>query len=67
MKKRRLNKKGKQLVTTLLVILAMGIYSTTPAVGELAQVSRFWLIVCVAEFVYLFFIQFILYALVWEN
>lgn len=67
MKKRRLNKRGKLLVTVLVVILSIAIYCTTGVVGELAQDNRLWLVVCFAEWVYLFFIQFCIYNLIWEN
>lgn len=67
MKKRRLNKLGKTVVTILVLILSILVYSSTSFVGSLAQNSDIWLLICCAEWFYLFFIQFGLYVLIWEK
>lgn len=67
MKKRRLNKLGKTVLTILVLISSILVYSSTSFVGSLAQNSNIWLSICCLEWVYLFFIQFCLYSLIWEN
>ena len=66
-KKLKLNLKGKYLASIILIIVAIIVYNTTIELGELAQTNNVYLVLCISDWCYLLFIQFILLTKKWEK
>lgn len=66
MKKRKLKKWVKVILTMLIVILSLIIYSKVGELGILAQNNDFYLLVCAMCWVWLMAGQFTTYNLIWE-
>ena len=67
MKKLKLRKWVKVVLTLIIFISAVLVYRDTGYQGALAQTSDFHQGLFFLECGYLFFIQFGLYSLIWEN
>lgn len=66
MKKRKLKKWVKVILTMLIMILSLMIYSKIGELGILAQNNDFYLLVCAISWVWLMAGQFTTYNLIWE-
>lgn len=67
MKKYKLKKWVKVVLSVIVFLLSVVIYKDTGSAGALAQNNNLWLSICILEWSYLFFIQFLLYKEIWEN
>ena len=68
MKKRlKLNLKGKVVLSIIILLIDILIYSNSGHFGELAQTSNIDLVLCSMSWIYLFFGQFILLIMIWED
>lgn len=65
--KRRLNKKGKILVTSLVIIASIIIYILTAQFGAKANESTIYLIGTLISWIWLFFGQSAMYFMIWER
>ena len=65
--KRRLNLKGKVLVTSLTIMLSVVIYVLMGFLGELMSNNGFIQLAMVCGWIYLLFGQFGVYMMVWER
>ena len=63
----RPNLKGKVVLSIIILLIDILIYSKTGKLGELAQTSNIDLVLCSMSWVYLFFGQFILLIMIWED
>lgn len=66
-KKLRLNLKGKVVLSIIILLIDILIYSKTGHFGKLAQTSNGYLAITILCWGYLFIWQFILIYLVWED
>lgn len=66
MKKRKLNKRGKILITTLTFMLSVLIYVLVAQSGVLATEGSIYLAMIITGWIWLLFGQFGVYAMVWE-
>ena len=68
MKKRRVLKKWvKVVLTIMLVVVCVLVFKHAGVTGALAQTDKSYIGVCVAEWVYLFILQFMLLDSIWSN
>lgn len=66
MKKLKLRKWVKVVLTIILLFIGNAIYNHTGVSGELAWTSNIYRTICVLEWFYICFIQVILFGLIWE-
>lgn len=67
MKKRRLKKWAKILISAVIVIIGLFIYAKTGILGELAQDSTIYLLLCITAWIWLLFGQISLLYFIWEE
>lgn len=67
MKRRRLKKWVKVLITFIIAIIGLFIYVKTGILGELAQDSNIYLVICITAWAWLLFGQFSLLYFIWEE
>lgn len=67
MKKRRLNKRGKILVTSLTIMLSVVIYVLMAILGGKAQNNIFYLAGLLCGWIWLLFGQIGVYFMIWES
>lgn len=65
MKKRRLNKKGKIMVTILTFLISTIIYVLMAILGTFVKISIIILLIVICGYIWLFFGQIIAYYIVW--
>jgi hypothetical protein len=64
--KKRLNKKGKVLVTSLTFMLSVVIYVLMAILGAKGQTNIFYQVVLVCGWIWMLFGQISVYMMVWE-
>ena len=67
MKKKRLKRWVKVVITLLLIHVSFFIWKQTGTLGELAQKNTFYLILCIASWIYLTIGQAMIYGALWEK
>ena len=67
MKRRRLKKWVKVLITFIIVVIGLFIYAKTSILGELAQTSNIYQVICLIAWAWLLFGQFSLLYFIWEG
>lgn len=65
--KKRLKKWVKVVITLLVIHISFFIWKQTGILGSLAQRDTFYLILCVASWMYLVFGQVLIYEKIWEK
>lgn len=65
MKKRRLNKKGKIMVTILTFLISTIIYALMAILGAFVKTSIIILLIVICGYIWLFFGQIMAYYIVW--
>lgn len=65
MKKRRLNKKGKIMVTILTFLISTIIYVLMAILGAFVKTSIIILLIVICGYIWLFFGQIMAYYIVW--
>lgn len=66
MKKLRLRKWVKIILTLFVVIINIGIYLKTGMLGELAQTSKFYEVLCISTWIWLLLGQMLIYGFIWK-
>lgn len=67
MKRRKLNKRGKILITSLTIMLSVVIYVLMAILGEKAQNSIFHQVGLFCGWIWLLFGQIGVYIMIWES
>lgn len=67
MKKMRLKRWVKVVITILVIHISFFIWKQTGILGELAQSSTSYLLLCIASWVYLVFGQVFVYEKIWSK
>lgn len=63
----KLNRRGKTLLTIIVALISLFVYTKTGIWGALAQDSTFYQAVSFLAWVWLVFGQISVYALIWED
>lgn len=67
MKKRKLKKWVKVAISLIVGIIGLFIYAKTGILGQLAQDSIIYLLICIMAWIWLFLGQFSLLYFIWEE
>lgn len=67
MKKYRMKKWVKVVITFILIHLMFFIWKQTGTLGELAQNDKFYLVLCVLSWIYLTLGQVFIFGYLWEK
>lgn len=67
MKRRKLNKRGKILLTSLTIMLSVVIYVLMAILGEKGQTNIFYQMAFICGYGWLFLGQFGVYFMIWGN
>ena len=67
MKKSKLKKWVKVVLTIILVIICVIVFKHAGVSGALAQTNKNYVSVCFLEWIYLFIVQFMIFIHIWEN
>lgn len=66
MKKRRLKRWVKVVLTLIVIHISFFIWKQTGTLGELAQKSDFYLVLCASAWGYLLIGQVLIYEIIWN-
>lgn len=67
MKKRKLKKWVKVAISLIVVMVGLLIYAKTGILGQLAQDSIIYLLICITAWIWLFLGQFSLLYFIWKE